>query len=132
MMKTMKKTLLASFACATLASTALAGYTSYSPVAISGNFASGGLGDARASASRNEHIGCNTFGWSDSTHGHAFCWARSAASEQKVCVSTNPSIVQAASAVGTASYLNFLVDEKTGQCLQLDVQNDSSSRPMVP
>jgi hypothetical protein len=132
-MTILKKSSLAIVACAALASTALAGYKFHAnpPVLVTSSSGSGILGDARASANNIERIGCLTYGYAGSTSGYTFCSAVDAGYKNAACSSTNPSIVQAASAIGPASSITFRFDA-SGTCTSLDVQNFSEYTPMVP
>jgi hypothetical protein len=128
-----KKLVFIALGAAAFAATAYAGRISTGPVGVSGSFGYGNLGDARASADDQQMIGCNTFGWAQTTGpGYVFCWAVTAEGKQLACSKQdNASFVNAASAVGPASYISFGVD-KEGYCDSLDVQNFSAYTPMVP
>lgn len=118
---------------AVAAATAYAGRKDFGPVTVSGSYGSGNLGSARASGNTVELIGCDTFGWAQTTGpGYVFCWAVDASGRQLTCSREgNASMVNAASAIGPASYVSFGAD-KLGYCDSLDVQNFSSYQPMVP
>lgn len=113
---------------AALGGTAVAGYKQASTVFITGTFALGALGDVRASADTNEYIGCSVTG---TTGASAVCSARDTAGNYVACSTTNPSMVQAASNVGSASYMYFNAGP-TGQCTGIAVYNYSYATPMVP
>src|SRR5205085_2423790 len=101
------------------------------PVGVNASAGYGNVGDARSSANTTEHIGCNTYGYAGATSGYTFCWAVDSRNNAAMCSSTDPTIVQASTAITSYSYIVFQFD-KTGTCTSLDVQNYSNYSPMVP
>jgi hypothetical protein len=96
-------------------------------VYVDGNYAYGTLYDVRRSADGLQHIGCSTSagnGWE-----YAHCRAWSADDEFIYCWSNQPAIIATARALDGNSFLAFQVDQSTGQCEYLAVENASQRLP---
>ena len=137
-----KKALAALAAALTLTaagSVVLAGLRSEADVTIATNgktgvtVASGALGTARAIVEMTKaprvEIGCSIE--TNAKGSSVRCVAANAAGNRIECVSSGAGFVQAATALGSASWMSFTVG-LDGVCSALTVDNNSKWKPMVP
>lgn len=118
---------------ALLAGTAAwAGYKStyYVGVDTTSREAYGSFGSARASADSVQYIGCAVQGFSNGTN-YVLCQARNANNVSAYCSSSEPALVNAATALSDGSYM-YLNWDANGTCTYLYVSNASQWAPRQP
>jgi hypothetical protein len=121
--------LMVAIAALAIAVPAYAGYkVSYATVAVlnadgSGR-GSGSISSARSSSNSVEWIYCEVSG--STTGGGVTCSARTASNVRVDCDSEEPSIVAAAGAINTHSYVRFFFNTE-GDCTSLYVKNGSQN-----
>ena len=129
MTKTIAATLAAATSLLVAMTSSFAGKKTAFPVTVNYafQFASGTIGDARASADTNQMIGCGVT--SSPTNGTGMnCWATDSAGNTATCYSYNAELVKAAQAIGNDSYIFFYFDA-SGFCTYLNVSGSSHYRP---
>jgi len=108
---------------------ARAGMRAADPVTLGGGWASGNLGQARASDNYNEAIGCYLFSYTDFVY--IDCIGRDGAGNSLTCFSSNPNFIAAVQASAGDSYIAFHVDDNGG-CDMMQVTNSSVFAPKEP
>ena len=139
-----RKTLVAALAAGALfisAAAVEAGLTNEANVTISSESktgsppltVSGSVGTARASliskAGGRQQIGCKIE--SNQKIATVRCSAQNSGGTTAACASSAAPMVQAATAIGSASHITFVTNAE-GACTSLTVDNDSQWKPMVP
>lgn len=95
-------------------------------VRVSNTAASGSMTSARYSKDDLQKIGCSG-GVNPIFEGSfASCFATDKVEHTLACVTTNPNMVQAVSAITDSSFLGFTTANGSGQCLSIDVNNLSA------
>ncbi len=111
-----------------LAGAALAGQQVFNAVEVSttNSYARGTMADARHSADSQQLIGCTVS--ASVGYSYVLCEARDANGVYKSCSTSDVSMVAAAQAIGTDSYVYFRWNA-SGACTTVYVSNLSSIRP---
>lgn len=97
---------------------------------VSPTFAIAGMGDTRASADATASVGC-TVASIAANFPIAMCSITDPSGATKMCFSSDPSVIQAASSFTANSTLRLLFDA-SGNCTQVYVDNYSAYRPITP
>lgn len=113
------------------ASSAWAGYASYSTVYILVNppgnpsYGSGTMNGARFAPDSTQAIGCELYPNSSGGLIQTFCFAQDSAGRYLSCGSSSPLIAQIATSINSTSYVSFTVTN--GSCTSLTVENWSAA-----
>jgi hypothetical protein len=104
-----------------------AGMNASVPVAVTPNYASGGLRDTRHEGSSNAYIYCRITGYATSTNIYVSCAARDAQGDRLSCYMYNPGdgILRALTSVSYASRIYFYKDAYSSKCSVITVYNGS-------
>jgi hypothetical protein len=111
-------------------SIAHAGFKQDQPVVLSANTFSGQIGSARAATDSNEYIGCYIHSFVKQP-AMAVCFATDASGAHKMCVSSDPAVVQAVTAMTSSSYISVYFDNDAN-CGEILVSTNSWLRPATP
>ena len=91
--------------------------------------ASGSFGDARASTSRLDEIGCSTS--ATQTSVQLTCFARNS-SVLVTCTTSNPNFIQSAAALTSNASINFGAASSVGECTSFSTFAASWATPVQP
>jgi hypothetical protein len=121
--------LLGVFVAAFVPASALAGFAHNIPVYINSsgatNFAEGSFQDARFSADSTQYIRCYTRALGP-TSQQGVCYARNAASEFLMCVTSEAAALAVIQSMSGDSYIQFWVDDGASTCRNVTSHNGSS------
>jgi hypothetical protein len=104
--------------------------STFHTVTVGDPYTSGSMGTARGTSDTKQWMGCSVVVDGNGAP-YGFCECNNSAGTYKGCTTTSPGHIQIISAASNEAWVRFSVDGN-GNCMYLEIANDSSDAPKKP